>query len=185
MKIQKYFKENALLIMIILAVISGILVGSILRSQTNLNKVTKSYFGYPGEIFLRAIKFMILPLISTNIINGICHSELSKFDKIARQTLLMFISTKTLAALLCAILVTSIKPGYSNQNQSISISTASKVENQNSIKLSVFDDILDLIRNMIPENMIEMCFEIYRSKVGIHYKPVHNLTLLNENGIFN
>lgn len=183
MNIGKKLKENALLIMTILAVVLGLSAGLILRSLTNFSKPTKSYFGFPGEIFLRAIKLMILPLVSSSIIIGIAGGEVAKLEKMARQTILIFVSTKALAAIVSGLLAFFIKPGSLNRGE-IQISSVESEENFDQIKLSIFDDILDLVRNMIPENMIEMCFEIYQSKVGIHYKPVNNLTLLNENGIF-
>lgn len=62
--LQHQFKENLLLLCTIFAVCIGVLIGISLRSL-NFNKVTKSYFAFPGELFLRMLKLLILPLISS------------------------------------------------------------------------------------------------------------------------
>ncbi len=72
-KNKKRIKENMLLIFTIRSVLLGILIGFILRSQTNLNTAQKQYFGFPGEIFLRMLKFIILPLIMSSLICGIAN----------------------------------------------------------------------------------------------------------------
>jgi Na+/H+-dicarboxylate symporter len=54
-----------------MSVLVGIGLAFILRSYANLTNPEKLYFGFPGEIFLRMLKFLILPLITSSLISGI------------------------------------------------------------------------------------------------------------------
>lgn len=69
-KIKAQVVENILLISTIIAVLLGVGLGFLLREVTNLNKAEVAYFGFPGEMFLRALKLIILPLISSSLITG-------------------------------------------------------------------------------------------------------------------
>ena len=47
----------------------GITLGLSLR-RLDLDKATISYIGYPGELFMRLIKMMTLPLVIASLITG-------------------------------------------------------------------------------------------------------------------
>ena len=47
----------------------GVLIGLLLR-QCDLDDHTVYYIGYPGELFMRLLKLMILPLIIASLITG-------------------------------------------------------------------------------------------------------------------
>ena len=59
------------LLITIISVLVGILLGFLLRQFTNLNAIEKNYIGFPGELFLRMIKLLILPLIVSSLISSI------------------------------------------------------------------------------------------------------------------
>lgn len=62
--LKSQFKENVLLVATIISVLLGISLGFILRSFTDFNDNQIKYFGFVGQIFLRMLKFLILPLIA-------------------------------------------------------------------------------------------------------------------------
>ena len=61
--IKKQLVDNILLILTVISVLFGIGLGFLLRFYTNLSVPEKSYFGFPGEVFLRILKFLILPYL--------------------------------------------------------------------------------------------------------------------------
>ena len=69
--LKKWIKKNVFLLVTILSVFIGILLGFLLRQFTSLSNIEKSYLGFPGEIFLRLIKLLILPLIVSSLISSI------------------------------------------------------------------------------------------------------------------
>ena len=70
------------------------------------------YVAWMGEIFLTALKMVIVPLILSSIISGITSmgggSNLGRFGF---KTMLYYISTSTLAILTGLVLVNIIQPG--------------------------------------------------------------------------
>lgn len=61
--------DNLLLVLTILGVIAGIALGSALRFA-NLGPTEKHLIQYPGEILMRMLKMMVLPLIVSSLISG-------------------------------------------------------------------------------------------------------------------
>ena len=64
-----WLKRNMLLVITFAGVSLGVLVGLLLRKY-QLDSVTVSYIAYPGELFMRLLKLMILPLIIASLITG-------------------------------------------------------------------------------------------------------------------
>jgi len=68
---KNWSRKNAFLLVTIVSVLVGIVLGLLLRLYADLNEIEKSYVGFPGEIFLRMIKLLILPLIVSSLISSI------------------------------------------------------------------------------------------------------------------
>ena len=68
---KRWLRKNVFLLVTILAVLIGILLGFLIRQFAKLTVIEKSYIGFPGEIFLRIIKLLILPLIVSSLISSI------------------------------------------------------------------------------------------------------------------
>jgi L-cystine uptake protein TcyP (sodium:dicarboxylate symporter family) len=63
-----HVKDNFLLMATVICVISGIGLGFTLRSSFEFNENQIRYFGFLGQLFLRMLKFLILPLIAFSLI---------------------------------------------------------------------------------------------------------------------
>ncbi|KAF7661002.1 hypothetical protein LDENG_00271660, partial [Lucifuga dentata] len=61
-------KRNWLLIATILSVLLGISLGVAVREYASLSHLHKQYFGFPGELLMRMLKLIILPLIISSMI---------------------------------------------------------------------------------------------------------------------
>ncbi|XP_073678857.1 solute carrier family 1 member 7b [Garra rufa] len=61
-RVKGVCKQNGLLILSVLAVIIGCLLGFFLRSK-NLSEQEVKYFQFPGELLMRMLKMLILPLV--------------------------------------------------------------------------------------------------------------------------
>ena len=68
-------KQHLLPILTISGVVGGIALGCILRysreSPSSWTKREIMYVGYPGELFLRALKCLIIPLIVSSLVSAI------------------------------------------------------------------------------------------------------------------
>uniref|UniRef100_A0A8C4J843 Amino acid transporter n=1 Tax=Dromaius novaehollandiae TaxID=8790 RepID=A0A8C4J843_DRONO len=119
-------KNNCLLLSTVTAMVLGIGVGVLVREYGKLSNLDKFYFAFPGEVLMRMLKLIILPLIISSMITGI-------------------------------VLVVIFKPGASQ--------TAEEIERVGSTpEVTTVDTLLDLIRNMFPENLVQACFQQYKTK---------------------
>ena len=73
------------------------------------------YISYVGQLFLRMLKALILPLIIPSLIVAIGQLDITVFSTVGRRAVAYYMSTTVLAVLLGIILVVSIQPRYSSQ----------------------------------------------------------------------
>ena len=140
--------NNLMIILIIVAASLGIGVSFLLRKYAQLTYDQKGYFALPGEIFVRALKFVSLPLIVCNLITGM--SGLAHKSKLIALRTLIFYSVSILSSLaLGFLIVLTIQPG---SRASITPKDLQQFDSLNSLKapVSISETILDIFRNLIP-----------------------------------
>lgn len=110
---KKIVRRNLLTILTALAVLLGTLVGCIIRSTgtQTWSKRDIMYLQFPGDIFLRMLKALIIPLLVASVVSAIGFLDLSLSKKIAIRSILFYMTTTISAVVLGIILVLTIKPG--------------------------------------------------------------------------
>ena len=110
---KKWLKANLLLVLTFSSVVLGITLGLSLRVLQPSQEAI-SLINYPGELFMRLLKLMILPLVIASLITGCASLNAKMSGMIAFRTILYFIATSLLASILGLILVVLIHPGDAN-----------------------------------------------------------------------
>ncbi|XP_078591695.1 excitatory amino acid transporter 1-like isoform X1 [Branchiostoma floridae x Branchiostoma japonicum] len=155
-------KENLLLLLTILGVGLGILMGFLMR-MANLSDENIDYFSFPGELFIRMLKCMILPLILCSIISALAALDAKTSGRLGGRAVAYYAGTTLIAVIIGIILVVSIHPGKGDP---------SKIERAGSSRrVSAADSFLDLIRNMFPDNIAQACFQSYNTRIVAQTKP--------------
>ncbi|MEA1987491.1 MAG: dicarboxylate/amino acid:cation symporter [Candidatus Marinimicrobia bacterium] len=162
-------KSTRFIILIMLGMILGGVTGAIIGKEIPFIKLL-------GDLFLNALKMMIIPLIFSSMILGVTAiGDSRKLGRMGGFTILYYLLTTFLAVTTGIILVNIIKPG---------VGIAFKVTE------TVVDrsySLLDVIRGMIPSNIIEsmsngdilpiiffaLFFGIVMNFVGEKAKPVN------------
>ncbi|XP_022292195.2 excitatory amino acid transporter-like [Crassostrea virginica] len=147
-------KENLLLVLTIGGVFAGIILGVALRSAEP-SKSAIRLISFPGDILMRMLKMMILPLIVSCMITGLTSMDLQSSGRMGLRGVLYYFITTFLAIILGIILVVSIHPGDKANRPE---------EDEDAVKLgddrvSSLDAFLDLIRNIFPDNIIQAGFQ--------------------------
>jgi solute carrier family 1 (glial high affinity glutamate transporter), member 2 len=106
--------------------------------QFDLCTDTILLISYPGELFMRILKLMILPLVIASLITGSASIKAIN-GKIAIRTLVYFACTSMFNALLGVSLALLIHPGDPGLHFESEVETNSK-------SLNLMDSILDLGR---------------------------------------
>ena len=115
-KLLKMSKENRLTIAIVVGALLGTIIGICINSPIqNLQQPDKYtavlIIGFPGELLLRGLKMLILPLITFSLIVGLSKLDQNVSGRIGARGVVYYISTTALAAILGLILVSLIRPG--------------------------------------------------------------------------
>ena len=105
------------------------------------------YVSWMGEIFLTALKMVIIPLILSSIISGVTSMGGGKnLGRLGAKTLLYYVSTSLIAILTGLLLVNVIRPGVGVE-LGFSESVDGLTENAGSIN--------DILMRIVPSNIFE------------------------------
>ncbi|KAM4706787.1 excitatory amino acid transporter 5-like [Discoglossus pictus] len=151
--VKTFWTQNGLLTLSVLSVITGCLIGFLLRIL-ELSDLEKQYFSFPGELLMRMLKMLILPLITSSLMSGLATMDSKACGRMGLITITYYLWTTFLAVAVGIILVISIHPGAAAQKED---------HIGGKPVLSSADALLDLIRNMFPANLIESSFQQYRT----------------------
>ena len=101
-----------------------------------------------GDIFVRLLKMVIVPLIFTSIIMGVSSiKDRTKIGRLGFKTFLYYMSTSLIAILIGLSLANMIEPG-------VGASVISEAGAYDTSKLNSSTSILDILKRMIPLNPI-------------------------------
>ncbi|XP_013412720.1 excitatory amino acid transporter 1 [Lingula anatina] len=153
------FRPHLLVILLIAGMGIGIGMGAALRmKQPPFTAREVFYLNFPGEILLRMLKMLILPLVVSSLISGLAALPAKAAGKMGLRAVVYYMVTTLLAVILGIVLVVSIQPGNRGQT--------SKVAEQ-SVEVNTADAFLDLVRNMLPDNLVESCFRQTKTASGV------------------
>lgn len=94
-------KHNALTILTVGGVIGGVILGIILRnSREKWTPREIMYINYVGDLFLRMLKSLILPLIVSSLVSAIGSLDLSLSGRIGARAIGYYMITTVCAVVL-------------------------------------------------------------------------------------
>ena len=136
-------------------------------------KRTSMYVSYFGELFLRTLGSLILPLILPNLVVAIGSLDLRSSGKIFSISVGYYMGTTFVAVGLGTILVLGIRPGYVTNvkaaNDTEAYDNAALINQTNDFSCidqgdAVYiDTFLDLGRNLFAPNVVQACLQQYRT----------------------
>ena len=144
--IGRWMFKNLLLILTIISVVAGIIIGIAMR-EVDIEKGSDQYslmvslLSFPGEMFLRMLKMLILPLIVFSLIAGLGSLESKVAGSLGWKTVLYYFSTTVSAICLGLILVVTIRPGGR-----VVVFECDNSTHSSGLETELADTILDLIR---------------------------------------
>ncbi|XP_058442768.1 excitatory amino acid transporter 3-like [Malaya genurostris] len=159
-RLQIFLKENLLTLLTISGVIIGIVLGIGLRAVPAEGEKWSprdvSYISFIGDLFLRMLKALILPLIITSLISAVGSLDLSLSGKIGGRAVLYYITTTIMAVILGIVLVVVVQPGKGADASSGNITAETR-------NVTTTDTLLDLVRNMFSPNLVQACLQQYQT----------------------
>lgn len=112
--------KNVLLVSTIVAVFLGFVIGMIMRHSHNGQPYSSdliSLIAFPGDMFLRMLKMLILPLIIASVISALASLDSTVSGKIGMRACGFYMTTTVVATITGIILVTILHPGDVSMKQ--------------------------------------------------------------------
>uniref|UniRef100_A0AAG5DDW7 Amino acid transporter n=1 Tax=Anopheles atroparvus TaxID=41427 RepID=A0AAG5DDW7_ANOAO len=162
--------NNKLMLITLTGVLLGIIGGFTLRPFC-LTGDSVMLIAYPGELFMRVLKLMILPLVIASLISGSSSLNAKLNGKIALRTFVYFITTSLLNAILGTTLALVIHPGITNMEETVVEPSIAKAKT-----VSLMDSVLDLGRNIFPDNIFQAALQ----QAHTVYVPKESILLTND-----
>ncbi len=137
-------KRNLLLVLLIVGAVIGFAIGALTNDPvTRITDPEKKatvlmLIAFPGELFMNMLKMIVLPLIVATLITAVSTVNPDVTGRIGRRTVIYYLSTLVLAAILGLTLVLTIRPGLSGDH-----GAQKQVE---SVKYRKLDSLLDMLR---------------------------------------
>ena len=133
---------------IIVCMILGTILGIVFNQYGFSDSYSYNLIILLGDIFIRLLKMVIVPLIFTSIIIGVSSIKTpSKLGRLGTKTFIYYLSTSLAAILIGLTLANLIQPGMGADL----IDQAGAFDTN---KLSTSTSILDILKRMIPTNPI-------------------------------
>ncbi|ERE92503.1 neutral amino acid transporter A [Cricetulus griseus] len=151
-----FFRRQALVLLTVSGVIVGAGMGAALRGL-QLTRTQVFYLAFPGEMLLRMLRMIILPLVVCSLVSGAASLDASSLGRLGGIAVAYFGLTTLSASALAVALAFIIKPGAGAQTlQSGSLG----LEDSGSPPVSkeTVDSFLDLLRNLFPSNLLVAAF---------------------------
>ncbi len=129
---------------ILIAIILGIIWGFLFPGSVN-------YVSPLGDLFLRGLKMLIVPLVFSSIVSGVTNiSEGSDLGRLGLKTITYYMSTSLIAILTGLMLVNLIKPGVGSD-----LGFKESIDSLGITKVSLEQTIMDIIPSNIFKSFLE------------------------------
>ncbi|XP_028403885.1 excitatory amino acid transporter 1-like [Dendronephthya gigantea] len=168
----KVLRDNVLFLFLFLGAVLGIFLGIFLNDEVQQSSESRKLamlIGFPGELFLRMLMFVVLPFISSSIITSLTKIDKNAVRQLGKRAVIYYLVTTLIATSLSVVLgALIIKP----QTHEYRIDQTANTR--------PIYAILDMIRNMVPDNIIEASISSTRTKLE---KRVTNFTFVNKSAV--
>uniref|UniRef100_A0A8C4SU49 Amino acid transporter n=1 Tax=Erpetoichthys calabaricus TaxID=27687 RepID=A0A8C4SU49_ERPCA len=153
-RVKRIIKANLLVILTVAGVILGVLIGLGVRNL-ELTKAQVIYFGFPGELLIRLLKMIIIPLVVCSLVSGAASLDPKALGKLGGWAMLFFLVTTLIASAIGVSMAFIVGPGSGASAKP----TLSGLDGEIPQSKDVVDSFLDLIRNIFPSNLVSAAFQ--------------------------
>ncbi|XP_070285449.1 neutral amino acid transporter A [Myotis yumanensis] len=167
-----FLQHNALVLLTVSGVVAGAGLGAALRGL-GLSRTQVTYLAFPGEMLLRMLRMIILPLVVCSLVSGAASLDASSLGRLGGIAIAYFGLTTLGASALAVALAFIIKPGSGAETLK---SSDLGLEDSGSppVPKETVDSFLDLARNLFPSNLVVATFKTYATDYQMDPRNMSN-----------
>lgn len=140
-RMKRIVMANLLVILTVAGVLIGVFIGLGVRNVT-LTKTQIIYIGFPGELLIRLLKMIIIPLVVCSLVSGSASLDPKALGKLGGWAMLFFLVTTLIASSIGVVMAFIISPG----SGSLTKPKVAGLDGDVPASKEVIDSFLDLIR---------------------------------------
>ena len=140
-RVKRIVMANLLVILTVAGVIIGVFIGLGVRN-VELSQTQKIYVGFPGELLIRLLKMIIIPLVVCSLVSGSASLDPKALGKLGGWAMLFFLVTTLIASSIGVVMAFIITPGAVN----VGMPKVAGLDDGVPAAKEVIDSFLDLIR---------------------------------------
>lgn len=143
-------KKLGLAFQIILGLVLGIIVGAVFYG----NPVVTSYLQPFGDIFIRLIKMIVIPIVFSSLVVGVAGvGDIKKLGKIGGKTILYFEIVTTFAIIIGLVVANLFHPGNGVNISTLATTNIDKY--MSTAEVASNHSFMDTFINIVPTNIFE------------------------------
>ncbi|XP_071399157.1 neutral amino acid transporter B(0) isoform X3 [Centroberyx affinis] len=109
-RVKRIVMANLLVILTVAGVIIGVFIGLGVRNM-ELSRTQMTYIGFPGELLIRLLKMIIIPLVVCSLVSGAASIDPKALGKLGGWAMLFFLVTTLIASAIGVVMAFIINPG--------------------------------------------------------------------------
>uniref|UniRef100_A0A8I3PED0 Amino acid transporter n=1 Tax=Canis lupus familiaris TaxID=9615 RepID=A0A8I3PED0_CANLF len=148
--VLRFLRRNAFILLTVSAVVIGVSLAFALRPYQLTYRQIK-YFSFPGELLMRMLQMLVLPLIVSSLVTGMASLDNKATGRMGMRAAVYYMVTTVIAVFIGILMVTIIHPGKGSKE---GLHREGRIET-----IPTADAFMDLVRNMFPPNLVEACFK--------------------------
>nr|XP_054774444.1 excitatory amino acid transporter 2-like [Lytechinus pictus] len=157
-------RANLLLVLTLASVILGVFFGGVLRNAEPSSTAIK-IIGLPGDVLVRLLKMLVLPLIVSSLITGLTSLDTKSCGKLGARALVYYFTTSCVAVIVGIIVVLAIRPGRTGREHKVDY-------DERKDDTDALESLIDILRNLFPSNLVQACFQQAMTVYGTKDKMV-------------
>uniref|UniRef100_A0A2I3FUU9 Amino acid transporter n=1 Tax=Nomascus leucogenys TaxID=61853 RepID=A0A2I3FUU9_NOMLE len=169
--VLRFLRRNAFILLTVSAVVIGVSLAFALRPYQLTYRQIK-YFSFPGELLMRMLQMLVLPLIVSSLVTGMASLDNKATGRMGMRAAVYYMVTTIIAVFIGILMVTIIHPGKGSKE---GLHREGRIET-----IPTADAFMDLIRNMFPPNLVEACFKQFKTQYST--RVVTRTIVRTENG---
>ncbi|MEJ1269774.1 solute carrier family 1 (high affinity aspartate/glutamate transporter) member 6 [Cricetulus griseus] len=108
--VRRFLRRNAFILLTVSAVIIGVSLAFALRPYQLSYRQIK-YFSFPGELLMRMLQMLVLPLIVSSLVTGMASLDNKATGRMGMRAAVYYMVTTVIAVFIGILMVTIIHPG--------------------------------------------------------------------------
>lgn len=146
MKTGKTNLTTRVLIALVIGLVTGILVFNLPAGTLKDTILINGIFQFLGQVFLRGIMMLVVPLVFVSLVNGAANmGDVKKLGRVGSKTILFYMTTTAVAIIIALFLGTVLKPGVG-----LDLGAIQSVE----MTINPKSPLVQILYEMVPNNIV-------------------------------